>query len=149
MTEILAELDCMVALELREHARELPGPLRPIPRQAAREADERAGPAAGIDIDPRHAARPLVDVRAGNTQVLCGRQAVAGRHGSIVEVIHAAARFHKERVAPRARVVDAGAVGGVRAGAREILAAAAVNPVYGWIGLLRAQKAEACGDLVA
>ena len=40
----------------------------------------------------------------------------------VVEVVHAAARFHDERVAPRPRVVDAGAVGGVGAGAGEAVA---------------------------
>ena len=53
----------------------------------------------------------------------------------VVEVVHAAARFHHERVAPRPRVVDAGAVGGVGADAGEAVA--------GWAALLRAaERAE-------
>src|SRR5205814_5523582 len=46
VTEVFAELDRVVRLLLGEDGREFDRPLRAIPRQARREADERIAPAA-------------------------------------------------------------------------------------------------------
>ena len=66
--EVLAELDRVVAGDFREDRGELHRPLGAIPRQARREADERIAEAG--DVDLRHAARPLVDVRAADADLL-------------------------------------------------------------------------------
>src|SRR5207245_5702835 len=106
VAEVFAELDRVIGLLLGENRRELDGTFRSIPRKAGGKTDERAGPSARVDVDARHAARPRVDVRAADAQLLCGQQSVAARHGGVVEIAHAAARFHDERAAPHTRVID-------------------------------------------
>ena len=73
---VAAELDRVVAPQLGQRRRELPGPLGPVPRQAVDEADQRVGVAV-VDVDGRGPARPLVDVDARNAQLIAQVLAVA------------------------------------------------------------------------
>src|SRR5262249_9048474 len=91
------------------------------PRQARGESDHRTAHAVP-DVDRGDAARPVVEVRAADADVLYGLQAVAAGKRLVAEVVHASARFHDERAAPRARVVDAGAVSAAGANPGEAVA---------------------------
>ena len=84
---------------------DVPGLLRPIPRLAGREAQQRIAKraAAAADADLRDAARVLVEVRAGDADVLARRQAVARRDGRVAVVVEAAADVEHRRLAEHAR----------------------------------------------
>ena len=152
--QVLAKLDGVVPLHFREHARELHRALAAIPREAPGEADHRvAETQIGAEVDLRHARRPFVDVRAADADIRrCGRHAVD--RCLVVEVVHAAARFHHECVAEGARVVEAGTVRRVDACAREPVARrppllrAAKAGIVRRIGDVGTQKAEARRELI-
>src|SRR5207253_5072208 len=73
---VLAELDRVVAGELREHSRKLHRALRAVPRQAIRKPYERTAEAA--DVHRRDAARPLVNVCTADAELRRRGKTVSG-----------------------------------------------------------------------
>src|SRR5262249_11938723 len=120
-----------------------------------READQWIAQAqVRPEVDRRDAGGPVVDVGAADAEIGRGRGAARIGQRFVVEVAHAGARFHDQRVAPRARVVDAGTVGGVGAGAGESIAGraallgAAEAGEVGWIGDVRPQETHPRANLI-
>ena len=146
MAQVLAKLDGVIAGDLGHDRRELQRPLGAIPRQAGRETNHRDAVAG--DVDLRHPARPLVDVRAGNAHFLRRLLSGAGGERFIVVIAEAAAKLHHQRVGPHPVVIDAGAVGHIGAGAGEVLAAAAEQPEHRRVDDLGLLETEAARDRI-
>src|SRR5439155_10592996 len=90
IAEVFAELDRMVAGDFGGDGGELDGSLGAIPRQASGEADQRAAQAeACAEVARGHPARPVVDVRAGDTDLLGGLEAGAAGQRLVVEIVQA------------------------------------------------------------